>query len=98
MEKADILALLHLDMNDIKSFGTASVGLFGSYAQEQSSSGSDIDILVTFETGKKNFDNYMELKFFLEQLFEGRSVDLVIAETLKPALRQNILDTVEYAT
>jgi predicted nucleotidyltransferase len=38
----------------------------------------------------------MELKFFLEQLFESE-VDLVIAESIKPDLKPYILESVEYA-
>ena len=40
---------------------------------------SDIDILVEFEKGKKTFDNYMDLKFFLEEIF-GVEVDLITIE------------------
>jgi uncharacterized protein len=38
--------------------------------------GSDIDILVEFEGDKKNLNDYMDLKFFLEDFF-GFKVDLV---------------------
>ncbi len=38
----------------------------------------------------------MDLKLFLEDLF-GRSVDLVIAEGIKPRLRESILRDVVYA-
>ena len=44
----------------------------------------------------KTFDNYMDLKFFLEDEF-GRTVDLVIIDALKPALRDEILNEVKYA-
>jgi len=40
----------------------------------------------------------MDLKFFLEELLEGHKVDLVIDDALKPALKESILETVEYAT
>ena len=40
---------------------------------------SDIDVLVEFNKLEKSFDNYMELKFYLEKLFHRR-VDLVIRE------------------
>jgi predicted nucleotidyltransferase len=33
-------------------------------------------VLVVFEEGQKTFDNYMELKFYLEDLF-GRKIDRV---------------------
>ncbi|GAG75581.1 unnamed protein product, partial [marine sediment metagenome] len=50
-----------------------------------------------FESGKKSFDNYMDLKFFLEDFF-GCQVDLVIEEAIKPLLQKHILETVEYAS
>ena len=45
----------------------------------------------------KTFDNYMDLKFFLEDLFNCK-VDLVIVETIKPELKSHILENVKYAT
>ena len=57
---------------------------------------SDVDILVEFEKAHETFDNYMDLKFYLEELF-GRKVDLVIIDSIKPALRSNILRSAEYA-
>ena len=44
----------------------------------------------------KTFDNYMGLKFFLEDHL-NRRVDLVIADSIKPRLRETILQEVEYA-
>jgi len=37
-----------------------------------------------------SFSGYMDLKFFLEDLF-GRPVDLVLADGIKPRLRKAIL-------
>jgi len=84
-------------MDKIKKFGVKRIGLFGSYAKNQPKEGSDIDILVEFEKGKKTFDNYMDLKFFLEDLFKCK-VDLVIADALKPDLKPIILGSVIYAS
>jgi predicted nucleotidyltransferase len=46
--------------------------------------------------GKKTFDNYMGLKFFLEDLLE-KPIDLVIAEAVKPALKDHIEGSVIFA-
>ena len=91
-----ILNMLEEHMSEIKKFGVKNIGVFGSYSQEKQTSGSDVDILVEFNKGQKTFDHYMELKFFLEALF-GREVDLVIAETIKPELKQVIMGSVKYA-
>ena len=66
--------------------------LFGSVLTNEFSSESDIDLLVNF--GDVNlyhyFDNYMELKERLEQLF-NRPVDLVEEKTVRnPVLRRSI--------
>ncbi len=58
--------------------------------------GSDIDVLIELEEKYETFDNYMDLKYFLEDLF-GRKVDLVTVEALRPQLKDNILQEVVYA-
>ncbi|GEM_PF-566551 len=83
LTKKDILRIIELHNEEIRFYGVKKIGLFGSYLKGKQKKGSDIDILVEFEN--PTFDNYMELKFFLEKLF-GRKVDLVIEESLKPAL------------
>ena len=72
------------------------MGLFGSFARYNQKSDSDIDILVEFDKGGKTFDNYMELKFYLERLFM-KKVDLVIKDTLKPRIKSRILSEMKYA-
>lgn len=52
---------------------------------------------MEFEKGKKTFDNYMDLKFFLEVLFK-RKVDLVVIEAIKSDLKPYILGSVKYAS
>jgi predicted nucleotidyltransferase len=73
------------------------VGVFGSFARGQQSDRSDVDILVEFEQGKKSFDNFMHLAFFLEQQI-GRRVELVTPESLSPHIGPHILREVEYAS
>ncbi len=78
-----------------KKFHIKSIGVFGSYAKNMQTKKSDIDILVEFEKGHKDFFNYMRLKLYLEKLF-GRKVDLVIKEAIKPQLKERILNEVVY--
>ena len=49
---------------------------------------SDIDLLVEFP-GKVTFDQYMDLKFFLEDNL-GLSVDLVTKKMLKPQIINSV--------
>lgn len=94
MTREEILEKLKQHRDRIRGFGVRRLGIFGSYARGDQSEGSDMDFLVEFET--KTFDNYMDLKFFLEDLF-GRKVDLVIADAVKPRLRKPIFDQTVYA-
>lgn len=93
--KDKILQLLreHIEMMR-KRFSIRKIGLFGSYARNEVAPESDIDLLVEFE--KPTFDHYMDLKFFLEELFQT-PVDLVMADTLKPRLKPYINREVIYA-
>ena len=84
----DIMAVLKERREDLGQYGVRRLAVFGSQVRGDALAGSDLDFLVEFE--KKSFDAYMELKFFLEELF-GASVDLVISDTLKPRLRDKIL-------
>jgi predicted nucleotidyltransferase len=76
-------------------FGVKEIGIFGSYARSEQEEQSDIDILVEFKNGYKTFDNYMDLKDFLEDLL-GMGVDLVVKTALKPRLKEVILQEVVY--
>lgn len=92
-----VLGKIEGNMDTIRRYGVKRIGLFGSYVRNEQKTESDLDVLVEFQKGKKTFDNYMELKFFLEDLFK-RKVDLVITEAIKPDLKPYILESVKYAT
>jgi predicted nucleotidyltransferase len=75
-------------------FGVKQIGVFGSAARGEAGPESDVDVLVEFEDA--SFDRYMELKFYLEDLF-GRPCDLVLNESLKESLRDSVHSEVVYA-
>ena len=58
---------------------------------------SDVDVLVEFMPGKKSFDNFLELCFFLEDLL-GRRVEALTLESLSPHIGPRILDEVQYVS
>ena len=97
MTSNKIIELINKNQNNIQKYGVKRIGLFGSYLTNKQKSDSDIDILVEFKKGEKTFDNYMDLKFYLENLFK-HDVDLVIKDALKVKLRSKILRSVKYAT
>ncbi len=95
--KRDLFVLLAKHQKQLKQFGVKRWGVFGSFARDQQNAGSDVDILVEFEPGKKSFDNFMHLAFFLEEQV-GRRVELVTPESLSPHIGPYILREVEYAS
>jgi len=92
----EIIAVLRDNRKDIEKYGVDRIGLFGSYGKGEQITNSDVDILVKFKKERKTFDNYMDLKFYLEDLL-GKKVDLIIAENIKMELRNEILGSVKYA-
>ncbi|HHG75012.1 MAG TPA: nucleotidyltransferase [Persephonella sp.] len=92
MNLQEIKQTLKERMPEIREkFGVKNLYIFGSYVRGEQTPESDIDILVEFEKGKKTFDNYMDLKFYLEDLL-GKKVDLVIKESVKPKLKKYIYE------
>jgi predicted nucleotidyltransferase len=65
----------------ISSFGVKSIGLFGSFVRNSATETSDVDFLIDFNPDKKSFDNFMNLAFFLEDLF-GRKVAIITPQSL----------------
>jgi predicted nucleotidyltransferase len=95
--KKDVLSIIQKNQDKIKSFGVKKLGLFGSFVRDEQNIESDVDLLVEFERGRKTFDNFIQLSFFLEDLLE-LSVELVTTESLSPYIRPHIIKEVEYVT
>ena len=81
MTKEALIKFLQTNLTMIKNHGVISLALFGSFARDEATINSDVDLLVEFK-GKVTFDQYMDLKFFLEDNL-GLSVDLVTKKMLK---------------
>ena len=96
MNREEILERLASHRKDVEAFGVKSLALFGSVARGEARSESDLDLLVDFE-GPATFDQFMELKFFLEELLECQ-VDLVTRKALKPRLQQYVEKEALYVT
>jgi len=88
-----ILQTLSREKETLRTMGVVKLGLFGSYARGEQQPGSDLDFLVILRDN--TFDQYMEVKFYLEDMF-GLSVDLGIEDTLRPEIRERILREVIY--
>ncbi len=81
----------------MKKLQVKKIGLFGSFLKGYNTDKSDIDFLVEFNDGEKNFNNFIELAFLLEKLLE-RKVDLLTKEALNPHMKTNILKEAYFET
>jgi predicted nucleotidyltransferase len=79
----EIMATLKDQRPTLRKLKVRRIGLFGSYVRGEQGKSSDIDFLVEFE--EPNFDNFMELVFYLENLF-AQKVDLITSGSLSPHL------------
>ncbi len=93
--KEELFNVLLQYKDTLKSYGVNKIGLFGSFVKDRQNAESDIDLLVEFLPDKKNFRNFINLAFFLEDML-NRKVELVTAESLSPYLKPYILKEVEY--
>jgi predicted nucleotidyltransferase len=90
----DVIRVIREKQSELAGrFAVLRIGVFGSFARGTASSESDVDILVDFK--EPTFDNYMDLKFYLEEILD-HSVDLVIHDTIKPRLKPIIEKEVVY--
>lgn len=95
LTRQNIIDLIQSSGPTLESFGVGAIGLFGSFARDQASENSDVDVLVEFKPDKNTFDNFIDTCFFLEELL-GRKVELVTKSSLSPYLGPHILEEVRY--
>lgn len=94
LSQKDILAKLkELKPFLVEEYGVKTIGLFGSFSQNESNEDSDIDLLVEYERylGWKT----IHLGIYLEEIFE-RKIDLVSKKALKARIKNSILEQVLY--
>ena len=94
----NVKGILEKHKDEIKErFGVKSIGLFGSCARGEEDEKSDVDVIVEF--GEPNFDDFMDLVFYLEDLFD-RPVDILTPAGLKgiriPEVSEEISRSVVY--
>jgi predicted nucleotidyltransferase/uncharacterized protein with HEPN domain len=88
--REDVLITLNAKFPAMKRlFGIQKIGIFGSFARGTMRPDSDIDIEVEFDKGAENWQNFIGLASYLEDLL-GREVDLVTKRVLDDFLSDNI--------
>lgn len=96
--KEELLHKLAENKSKIKSYGVKDLNLFGSFVRDEGiREESDIDLLVDFEEGKKTYDNFIELNFFLEDI-TGRKVELLTRQSLSKFIGPHILKQLEHVS
>ena len=86
MTRAEVLDTLRAHRPMLaEQFGVVELAVFGSFARDQATDQSDIDILVRFD-GPATSRTYFGVQFYLEDLL-GRRVDLVTDKALRSEFR-----------
>ena len=75
----------------VEKYAVKKIGVFGSYARNEQTKHSDIDILVEFKN--PTFDNFMNLVFYLEDLYE-KEIDLITLKSLSPYIAPYVVKEV----
>ncbi|MCX6277922.1 MAG: nucleotidyltransferase domain-containing protein [Bacteroidetes bacterium] len=78
-------------------FGILKIGIFGSYAREEQTEQSDIDILIEMTSDNENiFAKRLQLKELLMKRF-ARNVDVCHEQAIKPIFRDLVFKDALYA-
>lgn len=86
MNKSELLDLLRTHKATLaRRFGVTELALYGSFARDQGTEVSDVDILVGFDP-PPDLERYFGAQFYLEELL-GRRVDLATSGELRAEIR-----------
>ncbi len=88
-------ALLEPVKSRLAAAGVRRLGIFGSFARNEATHDSDVDVLVGFEPKQRTFENLFQVGEALEEVFH-RKVDLVTEDSLSPHIGPHILREVRY--
>jgi len=75
-----------------KKYQVDTIGLFGSYARDEATPQSDIDLLVEMPS---KFDLYYDFKEYLEDIFK-KNIDLGMKKSIRPLIAQSIKKDIIY--
>ncbi len=95
--KEQLLSLLIQNKYIIKDYGVKTLGVFGSFVRNEQNAQSDIDLLVEFDPEKKTYKNFINLIYYLEEIF-GRKVELLTPKSISPYIEPYIMKEVEYVS
>ncbi len=86
MTRAEVLEKLRAHRPTlVERFGVVELAVFGSFARDEATDESDLDILVRFD-GPATWRTYFGVQFYIEDLL-GLRVDLVTDKALRSEFR-----------
>jgi predicted nucleotidyltransferase len=90
MNREDALKILKLHRSELTAqYKVREISLFGSFARNEQSNASDVDVLVDFAPEASFFD-LVRLALYLEEKL-GRHVDVISQDTLRAEIRDAVM-------
>lgn len=95
MSRAEIIRFLRENKSELEArFGVTTLGLVGSYARNEATAESDIDLIVEIRSDNK-FRSFFGLLHFLQDSLPAR-IDLATESSLKPLVRETVMKDILY--
>ena len=86
MNREEVLNILRTHKPTLADrFGVTELALFGSFARDEATERSDVDVLVEFDT-PPDYRRYFGAQFYLEDLFD-RPVNMACEEEIRTEIR-----------
>lgn len=95
LDKEEIKRRIGENKEKLRELGVRKIGVFGSYARNEQKKGSDIDLLVDFEDGKKTYRNFYNLANLTEDIL-GADVDLLTPQSISSYILPHIERDIDY--
>ena len=93
----DLLHILKINKKILSDkYGVTDIAVFGSYVRNEQNGKSDIDIFVELKPKFRTFDNFMDLKFYLQKI-TSKKIDLVIKNSIRKELKPIIFKEAVHA-
>lgn len=91
MKRSEVCQMLANHRTELRErFGVKSLALFGSVVRDESTTASDVDLLVEFDRRVGLF-HLIDTEEFIRELLRVEKVDLVLRRALLPELKDEVL-------
>lgn len=93
--KQEVLLRIKENSKKFEKYGVKQLGVFGSFVYKKQREESDVDLIVEFAKGEKNYQNFLGTASLAENVL-GREVDLVTTQGISPHILPHIKRSIEY--